>query len=172
VNRFAIIGFGSSLRDGDRVIARARHDIDSMTCTRVVSMSDVIRTAAFGGQTLTPFWNAACVVETTLTPLALMSALHAVERAHGRVRVLRNAARALDLDLLLFEHCLSMTTTRPAVVVPHPGLGSRASALFPAREAWRRAERHTQPHALRARLSARGLMTSSGSFVRVDQRTA
>lgn len=154
----AVIGMGSSVADGDRVIARALDAIASIAHTTLVSTSALLRTAAFGGQTLNPFWNGACVVETTLAPSALLGALHAIERAHGRVRVTRNAARVLDLDLLVVEHHMDLRARGVGPALPHPGLSTRVSALLPARDAWMRARRGAFPSALRARLLHQGII--------------
>jgi 2-amino-4-hydroxy-6-hydroxymethyldihydropteridine diphosphokinase len=161
MTRSVVIGLGSSLRDGDRVIARALDDIKGLAQTTLHSTSDLVRTAAFGGQTVTPFWNGACVVSTSLAPATLLCALHAIERAHGRVRVMKNAARALDLDLLLVEDHVVDTARRHDPLVPHPGLRVRASALFPARQAWARGALGPMPNALHARVSSRGILVPS-----------
>ena len=48
------------------------------------------------------FVNAVAAIETALAPRALLDALLAIERAHGRVRDFPNAPRTLDLDILLY----------------------------------------------------------------------
>ena len=49
-----------------------------------------------------PYWNAAAVVETDLSPASLKQVLRAVEDALGRTRTPEaKAAVAIDLDLLL-----------------------------------------------------------------------
>ena len=66
-------------------------------------------------------------IDTTLDPDALLSALHRIEQAQGRVRGERWGPRTLDLDIVRFgdRHIAS-----PTLIVPHPGLGDR--------EFWRR----------------------------------
>jgi len=157
----AIVGLGSSLARGEAVLANAVAEIARIPCVSLVSTSDIVRTAAFGGRALAPFFNAACVVETTLSPSALLAALHAVERRFGRVRVKKDAPRTLDLDVLLVDHHLARASSSSsgAPRVPHPGLSSRASALFPAREAWARATHARAPFELSARVSRRGIVS-------------
>ena len=67
-------------------------------------------------------------VETALSPRALLDALLAIERAAGRARSCANAARTLDLDLLLYGERL---IEEPGLVVPHPRLAERAFVLEP-----------------------------------------
>jgi 2-amino-4-hydroxy-6-hydroxymethyldihydropteridine diphosphokinase len=54
--------------------------------------------------------------------------LLAIERDAGRERSVRNAARSLDLDLLLYGDQL---IDEPGLVVPHPRLAERAFILEP-----------------------------------------
>jgi len=74
------------------------------------------------------FVNAVVVVETELSPEALLAALHAVERDFGRHRTVQDAARPIDLDLLAYGGLV-----RPQVppLVPHPRLAERAFVLLP-----------------------------------------
>ena len=63
--------------------------------------------------------------------LALLEQLNAIEDTHGRVRSVPNAARTLDLDLLIFGdlECKSEKLT-----LPHPKMFERAFVLVPASE--------------------------------------
>jgi 2-amino-4-hydroxy-6-hydroxymethyldihydropteridine diphosphokinase len=68
-------------------------------------------------------------METRLGARALLDALQAVERRHGRVRDHnRWGPRVLDLDLLLFGEAV---IDRPGLRVPHPELAKRAFVLLP-----------------------------------------
>lgn len=77
------------------------------------------------------FVNAVAELRTTLTPLALLHALQAMEQAHGRKRPYRNAPRTLDLDLLLHGSAVLDT---PELTLPHPRLQQRAFVLQPLLE--------------------------------------
>lgn len=74
------------------------------------------------------FINAVAVIDTTLTPLALLDALQALEQFYGRLRPYPNAPRTLDLDLLLYG-TLQLKTDR--LVLPHPRMHQRAFVLRP-----------------------------------------
>jgi len=63
---------------------------------------------------------------------ALLTLLHAVEAAIGRVRGAANAARTLDLDLLDFDGAVSDEGAWP--VMPHPRMHARAFVLLPLRD--------------------------------------
>jgi 2-amino-4-hydroxy-6-hydroxymethyldihydropteridine diphosphokinase len=59
----------------------------------------------------------------------LLSALHEIERRHGRRRDgTRWGPRSLDLDILLYGDVMLAT---PELTLPHPGLPERAFVLYP-----------------------------------------
>lgn len=139
----AVVGIGSSTppartRVDDAVRRLARHPH-----LAVVGESPRYENPAWGGATLLPFVNAAVVVRTALAPEALLRELQAVEHAAGRVRTVKNAARTLDLDLLLaaWEGAPldAPLRLRDLLELPHPRLWTRAFAARPARDALRAA---------------------------------
>jgi 2-amino-4-hydroxy-6-hydroxymethyldihydropteridine diphosphokinase len=75
--------------------------------------------------------NAVARLATTRRPGDLLAVLQCVERRFGRVRGARNAARAVDLDLLDYDG-LEIDTL--ALVLPHPRLHQRRFVLLPLAE--------------------------------------
>lgn len=73
--------------------------------------------------------NGAVAIATSLPPPLLLAHLSAVEAAFGRIRSERNAARVLDLDLLLYARRLARF--RCGLVIPHPRLHQRRFVLQP-----------------------------------------
>jgi len=63
--------------------------------------------------------------------IALLDLLNSIEDTHGRVRSVPNAARTLDMDLLVFGE-LKCNTER--LTLPHPHMLQRAFVLVPATE--------------------------------------
>jgi 2-amino-4-hydroxy-6-hydroxymethyldihydropteridine diphosphokinase len=63
------------------------------------------------------------LLETTLTPRALLEACQAIERAAGRVRGERWASRIIDLDIVRFG---DRAVAEPGLTLPHPELPHRA----------------------------------------------
>jgi len=63
--------------------------------------------------------------------LSLFNLMQAIEKKHGRVRSVANAARTLDLDLLTFG--VEKRNTE-SLILPHPRMLERAFVLVPASE--------------------------------------
>jgi 2-amino-4-hydroxy-6-hydroxymethyldihydropteridine diphosphokinase len=87
------------------------------------------------------FINAAILVETLGTPNNLLKTLHEIEINFGRARSVPNAARPIDLDLLLSAQeaesaaaVEGLDLSGNALVLPHPRLAERAFVLKPVAE--------------------------------------
>jgi 2-amino-4-hydroxy-6-hydroxymethyldihydropteridine diphosphokinase len=76
--------------------------------------------------------NGVVEVKTSLGPEALLSLLHEVEAAFGRVRREPNAPRTLDLDLIAYGALVREEGVPP--VLPHPRMADRAFVLLPLAE--------------------------------------
>ena len=123
-----VVGLGSNLGDRVATLDAAIRALADVSGTRVVRATPYRETAPVGGPSQGPFLNAAVLLETTLSPRALLDALLEIERAHGRVRRVRWGPRTLDLDVLWID---GEVVDEPGLVVPHPRLTSRAFALGP-----------------------------------------
>jgi 2-amino-4-hydroxy-6-hydroxymethyldihydropteridine diphosphokinase len=77
------------------------------------------------------FINAVACLTTDLSARDLLAVLQMVEGQFGRARRERNAARALDLDLLDYHGEVTETTS---LVLPHPRLHQRRFVLTPLAE--------------------------------------
>lgn len=101
--------------------------LDTLPGTELRRCSSLYRTAPLASSG-PDYINAVTEISTSLAALELLSALQKLEQAAGRERPYRNAARTLDLDLLLYgdEQIDSQT-----LVVPHPRMLERAFVLVP-----------------------------------------
>src|SRR5689334_1885879 len=103
--RLAIIALGSNLGDGQDLVCRATHHLQSLAI-RLLLRSSLWTTAPVDCPPGSPnFTNAVVAFEPqrSETPETLLSKLQALEREFGRrpKRVL-NEPRPLDLDLIAF----------------------------------------------------------------------
>jgi 2-amino-4-hydroxy-6-hydroxymethyldihydropteridine diphosphokinase len=127
VAEMAFVALGSNLGDRAARLAQARVALSLIPSSRLVAVGSVEETAPLGGPAQGPFLNQMVVLETGLSPAALLGALHGIERSLGRVRSARWAARTIDLDIVRFGDRRLRT---PTLVLPHPGL--------PHRDFWQR----------------------------------
>jgi 2-amino-4-hydroxy-6-hydroxymethyldihydropteridine diphosphokinase len=100
---------------------------------KVTAVSRYCETAPVGYADQPAFLNAAAVLETTLTPQALLTRLLAIERDFGRDRShgIPNGPRTLDLDILL---CDDLVLDTPTLQLPHPRMHQRSFVLIPLAE--------------------------------------
>jgi 2-amino-4-hydroxy-6-hydroxymethyldihydropteridine diphosphokinase len=124
----AFVGLGANVGDPAAQVAWAVGELAGLAGTRLVRSSSLYRTAPVGYAKQPDFVNAVAMLETALTPRALLDALLGIERAAGRERTFANAPRVLDLDLLLYD---DQVIDAPGLAVPHPRMHERAFVLVP-----------------------------------------
>lgn len=124
------IALGSNLGDSQQILGAALRQLDADAQIEVVACSQLYRTAPVGPPQ-PDYLNCCALLQTSLTPTALLRRLLAVEAAFGRVRRQRWGPRLLDLDLLLFGDWVIDT---PTLQVPHPRMHERAFVLVPLAE--------------------------------------
>jgi 2-amino-4-hydroxy-6-hydroxymethyldihydropteridine diphosphokinase len=78
--------------------------------------------------------NGVAELETHLSPTAIIRLLLELEKTFGRVRVIPNAPRIIDLDLLAYNDEI-ITGSNPAdLTIPHPRMLGRSFVILPLRE--------------------------------------
>ena len=132
MTELACVALGSNLGDRAAHLARALAALAATPGIEIVATSSVYETDPVGPPPQGPYLNAAATLRTTLVPRALLERLLAIEAEGGRVRgAERNAARTLDLDLLLYGE---RRIDEPGLTVPHPRIAERAFVLEPLAE--------------------------------------
>jgi 2-amino-4-hydroxy-6-hydroxymethyldihydropteridine diphosphokinase len=124
-SRRYVIGLGANLGDRRATLCSALAALGQHGAVRAVS--HVYETAPVG-PAQPDFLNAAVLLESLLSPQALLAELLDIERRHGRERRERWGPRTLDLDLLCAEE---LVLDEPGLSLPHPQLPHRAFALMP-----------------------------------------
>lgn len=127
----AYIGIGSNLEQPQRQVLKAFEALSHLPRTQLLGRSSLYRSAPVGKIDQPDFVNAVAAVRTDLAPGELLQALLELEAQQGRVRSEPNAARTLDLDLLLFDE---RVVHQPDLDIPHPRLHERAFVLMPLAE--------------------------------------
>ena len=95
----------------------------------VTARSPVIASAPVGAAQRR-FANAALVLESDLTPPALLAACKRMEREFGRRRGQRWGDRVLDCDIVLWSGGVWRSAD---LAIPHPAFAQRPFVLTPAR---------------------------------------
>jgi 2-amino-4-hydroxy-6-hydroxymethyldihydropteridine diphosphokinase len=131
--RRAFLGLGANLGDRRANMREALRRL-AVRC-RIVAVSPLYETPALVPEGEPPgpdFLNAACEIETALSPHELLAFVQEVERALGRGPHARWAARPIDIDILLCgdRHGGEVIDT-PELVVPHPQMTARNFVLVP-----------------------------------------
>jgi len=128
----AVIGLGSNLGEREVNLKLACEAMGRLPGTQIVRSSAVYETAPFGCDAeQLDYLNACVLLETALSPHALLGGLLGIEAACGRERPYPNATRTLDLDLLLYEGAELDTQE---LTLPHPRMAERAFVLEPLRD--------------------------------------
>ncbi len=127
-----VIGLGSCDPLARIYIQRAVSQMGSTNAIRIVGVSKYYDNPAVGGQTQFRFVNAAVAVVSHLHPNALWWHLLSIEIRLGRVRLIKDGPRTIDLDILW--RCDGAFKSR-YVELPHPRLFERPFALLPAQQA-------------------------------------
>jgi 2-amino-4-hydroxy-6-hydroxymethyldihydropteridine diphosphokinase len=129
-SRRVMVALGCNLGDCVATLKAVCRDIAALPLANHFRASPVYRSAAIGGAGEQPdYFNAVVAFESTQATITLWHALERIERAHGRVRTReRNAARVIDIDLLLVGNA---TLATPSLTLPHPRLTERAFVLLP-----------------------------------------
>ena len=129
----ACIALGSNLGDRKATIGVAFRLMGMLPDTRIVATASLRETSPVDAPAGSPsFINTAALLVTTLNPEALLDYLLEIERKLGRSREgPRNAPRAIDLDLLLYENLIISTGS---LTLPHPRMAQRRFVLEPLAE--------------------------------------
>ena len=129
----ALLGFGGNVGDVrmtlDKAVALFADGKDAILRAR----SSDYATPPWGVTDQPPFVNLAILVETMLSPRALLDRALNVERALGRdrARETRWGPRTIDIDLTAYD---DLALDEPDLILPHPRLFERAFVLAPLAE--------------------------------------
>ncbi len=84
------------------------------------------------------FFNGVAAVDFQDVPSELLRVLQSVETKFGRIRRVRNEARTIDLDILVFGDLVlaghNQSSGKSELNLPHPELHRRIFVLFPMRD--------------------------------------
>ncbi|MDO5718822.1 MAG: 2-amino-4-hydroxy-6-hydroxymethyldihydropteridine diphosphokinase [Tissierellia bacterium] len=126
----AFLGLGSNLGDSKLQLEKAREYIES-EYTRILNLSDLYKTKAWGYENQPDFLNQVIEIETFLEPHALLEDLQGIENKMGRERKIHWGPRTIDIDILFFN---DYQLYDEDLIIPHPYIQERAFVLEPLTE--------------------------------------
>lgn len=124
----AVLGIGTNIGDKQQNINNALEALNLLPSTKVTEISKLYLTEPWGFKEQSRFLNCAVLIETALSPNALLGACLGIEAGLGRIRQFKNGPRIIDIDLLLAEGFASSTEE---LTVPHKFIRQRDFVLVP-----------------------------------------
>ena len=122
-----IIAAGSNMGQRQEYINAALDAIGNRV-GRILAVSDVIETKAWGLTDQPDFLNLVLQVETELTPRQLLGELQAIEAELDRVRLIHWGPRTIDLDIIFYDDWI---IDEEDLHIPHIYVAQRRFVLEP-----------------------------------------
>ena len=126
------LSLGANLGDRRATMRRAIEWLIGQPAISLDPTRDIARlyeSAPVGCDTDQPaYLNTVVRVRTTRAPHRLLQLTQELERTLGRVRVAKNEARVIDVDMLLYDQTVLQS---PELVLPHPAMTRRRFVLEP-----------------------------------------
>ena len=128
-----LLGLGGNVGDVRSTLDEAIALLADGVHVKLIARSSDYRTPPWGVTEQPPFVNCVILVETPLSPRALLDRALTVERALGRDRAKeqRWGPRTVDIDLIAYGN---VAVDDPGLTLPHPRLFERAFVLVPLAE--------------------------------------
>jgi 2-amino-4-hydroxy-6-hydroxymethyldihydropteridine diphosphokinase len=129
----AYLAFGGNVGDSRAILDHAVALLCDGKDVRLIRRSSDYRTPPWGVEEQPPFINLCIVVETPLSPQALLMRAQEVEKTLGRDRAheTRWGPRSADIDILAYN---DLMLTEGNLKLPHPRLFERSFVLVPLAE--------------------------------------
>jgi len=124
----ALLGIGGNIGN---VIRRFEHlffYLKRSSFIHMIETAPILKNPPFGYLEQGDFYNSLILVETDLTPQALLRYMLRVEKVFGRKRLFKDGPRTLDIDIIFYEN-IKMDTK--SLTLPHPAWMQRDSVLIP-----------------------------------------
>lgn len=117
---------------GDR-LATLQNGLSTLSACvgHVLSCSSIYETEPWGKQNQPTFLNQTAILETELSPQAILKVIKRIERDLKRKRYEKWGSRTIDIDILFYDDQLYEDEE---LTIPHPALHTRNFTLVPLME--------------------------------------
>lgn len=123
----AYLLLGSNIGDRQQHLATALRKIGDKVGL-IQKVSSTYQTQPWGVTNQDDYLNMAVQISTSLTPEVLFERIKVIETAAGRISMVQNAPRTLDIDILFYEQ---LVMSSEHLTIPHPRLHLRRFVLIP-----------------------------------------
>jgi 2-amino-4-hydroxy-6-hydroxymethyldihydropteridine diphosphokinase len=129
----ALLALGANVGDARATLERAVALLCDGDLVRLRARSSDYQTPPWGVEQQPEFVNLCLMVDTALSPGALLERAQQIERELGRNRAaeIRWGPRPIDIDILAYD---DIVIDEPELRLPHPQLFERAFVLVPLSE--------------------------------------
>lgn len=129
----ALLALGSNLDNPVQQVLNAMHAIDHANGIEVLACASLYSSSPRGPQDQDDYVNSAVLIDTSLSPLALLEATQGIENAFGRVKTRIWGERVIDIDIAYFGQ-QTINVTQPDLCIPHKEAHIRDFVLIPCLE--------------------------------------
>jgi 2-amino-4-hydroxy-6-hydroxymethyldihydropteridine diphosphokinase len=124
------LGLGSNMGDSAALLRAALDGLDGPDL-QLKRVSSLYETEPIGFREQAWFLNLVAELQTELGPEQLLERMQRIEAGMGRVRLVRNGPRTIDIDILLYGSVVMKTEE---LEIPHPRYRERRFTLAPLAE--------------------------------------
>ena len=128
---YAVLGIGGNIGNVLENIETVNSAVELLPETKIINRSSIYKTPPWGVTDQPDFFNQCLLIDTYLSPNALLGACLGIEATIGRIRKERWRERIIDIDLILYEN---IKIESKELTIPHPRMMERAFVLIPLNE--------------------------------------
>ena len=125
------VALGSNLNNPIYQIKKVVDHLRNQSDIKILNLSSLYQTKPIGITDQPDFINSVIEIEYHKTPQELLNLLLDMEKFFGRVRLIKNGPRIIDLDIILFNQ---MILNEDNLVIPHPRMFERSFVMLPLME--------------------------------------
>ena len=122
------LGLGSNLGNKTDNLKKAINLIKNFPKTKIVNISKVYETKAWGYTKQDNFLNLCLEIKSNLSPKELLRKCQSIENKLKRERDIKWGPRTIDIDILIYQ---DFNLDSKELTLPHPRIKERAFVIWP-----------------------------------------
>ncbi len=126
MSKMVFIALGTNI--GERSANLLEASARMQPAVRLLARSPIYETPPWGYLDQPNFLNQVIQGETSLSPQELLGHLKKIETEMGRLKLIQNGPRLIDLDILFYD---DLVLESDHLVLPHPRMAGRGFVLMP-----------------------------------------